>query len=224
MVYLSNIEFRHRGYMSGLLTRPVDRTNLVLSYFVWMDRNRPYFIFTVGSMEKGLTYTRTWWRQEEPTPNADPNMVEMTTPHPITAELYYSVCGKIDRHNMCCQEILDIKINLGTKYWLKRFNLSVFAMNVVNFWLSYQSITMTAENQADLYTYLSEDMIDNTYNRFMVWSAEGRRRNIVEPDKETFDDDNPLFGWINGAPRYGISLHVTPTKKTRKKRYGTETR
>ena len=55
-------------------------------------------------------------------------------------------------------------------------------------------------------------------------SAEGRRRNIVDSDDETFDDDNPMFGRINGAPICGIALHVTPTKKRRKKKDGTETK
>ena len=64
-------------------------------------------------------------------------------------------------------------------------------------------------------------MIDNTYDRIMMWSAEGRRRNIVDSDDETFDDDNPLFLRINGALRCGISLHGTPTKNMRKKRDGT---
>ena len=117
MVYLSNIEFQKRGDMSGLLTRPVDRTKPVLGAFVWMDRNRRYFICTGGSMEKGRTYTRTRWRQEEPAPNADPNMVELTIPQSITVEIYYSACGQIDRHNRCRQEILDIKkswvLNIG---------------------------------------------------------------------------------------------------------------
>ena len=57
-----------------------------------------------------------------------------------------------------------------------------------------------------------------------MWSAEGRRKTIVESDDETFDDDNPLFGRINGAPRCGIALHVTLTKKRRKKKDRTETR
>ena len=39
-------------------------------------------------------------------------------------------------------------------------------------------------------------MIDNTYDRFMMCSAEGRRMNIVDSDDKTFDDDNPLFGRI----------------------------
>ena len=40
MAYLSNIEFQHRGDMSGLLTRTVERTNPVLIAFVWMYWNR----------------------------------------------------------------------------------------------------------------------------------------------------------------------------------------
>ena len=58
-------------------------------------------------MEKGRPYTWAQWRQEDPEPNADPNVVELTIPQPIIADLYYSACGKIDRHNRCCQEILD---------------------------------------------------------------------------------------------------------------------
>ena len=96
-------------------------------------------------------------------------------------------------------------------------------MNVVNVWLAYQSITGTAETQGYFYSYLVEEMIDNTYDRFMIRSAEGRRRDIVDSDDETFNDDNPLFGRINGAPICEISLHVTPTKKRINKRDGTET-
>ena len=96
-------------------------------------------------------------------------------------------------------------------------------MNVVDTWLEYQGITRTADNQYDLYNYLAEEMINNTYDIFMMRSVEGRRRTIVDSDDETFDDDNPLFGRINGAPRFVIAIHVTPTKKNRKKRYGIET-
>ena len=70
---------------------------------------------------------------------------------------------------------------------------------------------------------MAEDMIDTTRNRFMIRSVKGRRRAIIDSDDETVDDDIPLFGHINGAPRCGISLHATPTKKSRKKRDGTET-
>ena len=60
-------------------------------------------------MEKERPYTSMRWRQEEPTPNTDPNMVELTIPQPNSEEIYYSACGKIDRYNRCRQESLDIK-------------------------------------------------------------------------------------------------------------------
>ena len=110
---------------------------------------------------------------------------------------------------------------MGTKDWLKRFNISVFAMNVVDIWLAYQVITGTAETQSDFYNYLAEEMIDNTYDRLMMRSAEGRRSNIIDSDEKTFDDENSLFVRINGAPRCGIYIHVTPTKKSRKQMDGT---
>ena len=81
MEYLSNIEFQNRGDISGLLTSPVYRTKPVLGAFVWMDQNRRYLIFTGVSMEKGRTYTHMRWRQEDPDPNSDPNIVEPTSNH-----------------------------------------------------------------------------------------------------------------------------------------------
>ena len=56
MSYLYTIDFQNRGDMSGLLTRPVERTKPVLGAFVWMDWNMRYFIFTGVSMEKGRPY------------------------------------------------------------------------------------------------------------------------------------------------------------------------
>ena len=88
--------------MNGFLTRPVDRMKPVLSDFVWMDRNRLYFIFNWYLMEKGCPYTRTRLRKDDPAPNKEPNMVDMNTPKPITSELYYNSCGQIDRYNRCC--------------------------------------------------------------------------------------------------------------------------
>ena len=49
-------------------------------------------------------------------------------------------------------------------------------MNVVNVWLAYQGITRMADIQANLYNYLAEEMIDNKYNKFMIWLVEGGRR------------------------------------------------
>ena len=96
-------------------------------------------------------------------------------------------------------------------------------MDVVAIWLANQGITRTADIQSDFSNYKAEEMIDKTYDRFMIWCSEGRRRTVVDSDDDYVNDENPLFGQINGAPRCGIALHVTLTKKRSKKRYGTET-
>ena len=56
----------------------------------------------------------------------------------------------------------------------------------------------------------------------MIQYSKRRRRTIID-SADYFDDKNPLFGRINGALRCGIDLHVTPTKKHKKKRDGAET-
>ena len=58
MTYLSNIELQNRGDMSGFLTRPVDRKNMVLVYLFGMDQNRRYLVFTGVSTKKVRPYTR----------------------------------------------------------------------------------------------------------------------------------------------------------------------
>ena len=74
MAYLSNIDLQNQGDTSEFLTRPVDRMKPVLGDFVWMDHNRRYFIFDVGSMEKGRPYIHMQWRKYEPETNEDPNI------------------------------------------------------------------------------------------------------------------------------------------------------
>ena len=97
--YLSNINFQNWGDMSIFLTRPVGSTKMVLGDFVWMDWNKRYLIFTGVSTEKGWSYTCMRWKQEDHAPNVEPNTVEPTIPKTITADIYFSACGQIYRHN-----------------------------------------------------------------------------------------------------------------------------
>ena len=76
-----------------------------------------------------------------------------------------------------------------------------FAMNLVYIWLAYQDIPGIGVTQPDFYNYLAKDMIYNTYDRLMMLSAEGRRRNIVESNGKTFNDNKPLFVRNNSDPR-----------------------
>jgi hypothetical protein len=64
---------------------------------VWDDRGRRYFISTASSVLEGAMCSRTRWRQLEG--GAQRVTVEIKQPH--VAELYYSSCSVIDRHNHC---------------------------------------------------------------------------------------------------------------------------
>ena len=88
-------------------------------------------------------------------------MVELTISQPITEGIYYRACGKLIG-TICSAKNVSTSKKLGTKYWSKRFNLSVFAMNAVKVWLVYQGINRTADAQADFYNYMAEEMIYNT--------------------------------------------------------------
>ena len=117
----------------------------MLGDFIWMDWNMRYFIFTGRSMDKGRPHTHMLWSQYDYASNSESNMVELNIPYPTAAEIYYIACGQIDRQNRCRQESLDIQNKLGKKYWLKQFNLSIFAINVVNVWLAHQGITRISD-------------------------------------------------------------------------------
>jgi hypothetical protein len=61
---------------------------------------------------------------------------------------------------------LHVLKKLETKDWSMRLNLSVFAMIVIDTWLVYSAIknTPTIElNQKEFYSFLAEELIDNTY-------------------------------------------------------------
>jgi hypothetical protein len=64
--YLSNLEMAEQGERSGLIAKDADGIPIMLAY-VWMDRNRRYFICNVSSLEPGAEYTRRRWRQVDQT-------------------------------------------------------------------------------------------------------------------------------------------------------------
>ena len=94
-----------------------DGSNSLLA-FVWMDRNWRYFISMTSSLENGVPYTRERWRQADTTtPDAPPKRVKLKIPQPKSAEIYYSTCTLIDRHNRARQDDLMLEQKLGTNDW-----------------------------------------------------------------------------------------------------------
>ena len=67
--------------------------------FVWIDRDRSYFIATSSSLQEGVSYVRNRWCQVDIEVDANSKIIELSVAHPKAAEVYYSAYGKIDQHN-----------------------------------------------------------------------------------------------------------------------------
>jgi hypothetical protein len=208
MRFLSSVELNHRGDRIGLVSNGQQTRDPTMLAFVWMDRQMRYFIASASSLEAGTPYKRWRWRQVDTNPNADPTNVELLVPQPKAAELYYSACGMIDRHNRARQDRLGLESKLETHDWALRVNMTIFAMTVVDTWLAYSQCTATKQSQKDFYTILAKELIDNSYDSVNVRG----RRNPAPPGMSPI-----LFERASGDPRAGCYAHLTPTKKRKRK-------
>jgi hypothetical protein len=216
--YLSEFEMRQRGDRKGLVAyAEQDPTVPELLAFVWMDRDRRNFISSCSSLQEGREFVRNRWRQIDTTPDADAENIDLTVPQPKAAETYYSVCGKIDQHNRHRQSTLSLENKIETHDWSKRVNMTIVGMCMVDSYLAFKQCTGSTENQKDYYAYLSEELIDNSYDRVGVTSRRMRSGVQVSPTAAAAVD------LASGAPRAGASIHLTPTKKKRKRTDGTVT-
>ena len=161
MAYLSNLEMQERGDRHGVVTRGANGVTTLMA-FVWMDRDRRYFIASASSLQAGLPHVRTRWRQVDSRLNAEAERVEVTVQQPKACETYYSACGKIDGHNRHRQATLMLENKLPTQEWSRRVNMTLFGMLVVDAWLVFSACTEAAETQKEFYTLLAEELIDNT--------------------------------------------------------------
>jgi hypothetical protein len=181
--------------------------------FVWMDRERRYFVATGSSMADGVPYTRKRWRQVDKDENASPESVVLVVPQPKACEVYYSVCNKIDTHNRDRQDTLGIEEKLVTNDWSLRVNLTILSMIFVDTWRLYSQLSFvgqnSAESQKEFYGRLAAELIDNTYD-----IVGGGRRSINSGTIVGDDTDR------QSPPKCGIDAHLTPTKLKRKDRDG----
>jgi hypothetical protein len=144
--YLEALELRNRGDYEGVVTLGENGLPTMMA-FVWMDRERRYFIANTSSLEAGTQYAKTRWRQIAPVEsNEDPVRVERTIPQPKAAELFYSVAASsIDRHNRSRQDNLQLERKLGTRDWSTRVNFSIIGMHIVDTWLAWKGLTVFAK-------------------------------------------------------------------------------
>jgi len=119
---------------------------------------------------------------------------------PEVAEIYYSCCAQIDRHNRCRQDDLRLEHKLGTHDWSQRVNLSFLGVCIVDAWMLHLGARGSAASlkQATFYEDLASGLIDNTFD-----STGWRPRTAQAATDATV------------APAYGVGLHLTPTTKRR---------
>ena len=134
MSYLSNLELVQCGDYKGLVARGTDEQPTMLS-FVWMDREHHYFVASASSLDSGIPYFHNRWCQVSLELDALPENVELTIPQPKAMEVYYRTCSVIDQHTQHRQDNLKTEMELETKKWDMRVNLTIFLMIVVDTWL-----------------------------------------------------------------------------------------
>jgi len=207
--YLSRVELPTRGDYKGVVNID-DTINLKLLAFVWVDKDRRYFISNCSNLSPGIPYSRMRWRQvQEVESNIEPDRVEVEITQPKCAELYYETCAMIDRHNRSRQDNLQIERKYGNKEWHMRVNLSIVSIIVVDTWNFKHGVLgeQCEETENDFYTLLADEMITNTLD-------EGRRmRNRY--GSPTNESPTRLIG-TDGRINSGIGVHLTPTRKRRK--------
>ena len=217
MAHLQSQELEERGDRYALLTKD-DNNNPFLFCFVWMDRERRYFISSGLSMQEGKPQERERWRQLVTDLTTPPTKVHLVVPQPVAAEVYYDACGKIDQHNRDRQATLGLERKFRTHDWSMRVNMSILSMCLVDSWRIWMRINninegdTAIETQKQFYGYLSAELIDNNYDRV---GGQVRQANVNNSFVDI--DINPdLVDPVTGKPRAGDGVYIRRCTKRRK--------
>ncbi len=236
MACLSRKELTNRGDRFALIHKGREHQEgenhhcFDLLAYVWMERDRRYFIASAGSMQEGVPYSRIRWRQtDEENKDADPERVQLVVPQPVACEMYYEACGKIDQHNQMRQDDLQLEKKLVTHDWSMRVGLSLIGICIVDTWLAYKECTGTEERQKEFYSKLAEELIDNNYDgvggsgsgRSSAFSTEtaetglGAIASLGVPRRRLYSEIKSTDTSI--TLQSGYYTRLTPTKKRQKK-------
>ena len=182
---------------------------------LWEDRDRRYFVATAGSTQAGAPCERLRWRELE----GGAERVAVSVPQPDVAEIYYSCCAQIDRHNRCRQDDLRLEHKLGTHDWSQRVNIYLLGVCIVDAWLLHSGARGASSlKQSDFYENLAADLIDNTIDGG-GWRPRGRAM-AAGAAAATFDDGTDD---LSPAAAYGVGVHLKPTSKRRQTKAGAVT-
>jgi hypothetical protein len=201
--FLGSVMMPERGTVVGLTAMHEDDEVQLLG-FVYCDRDRRYFISTCSNAGSGTPIQRTRLHQVQPVhTQADPEKVVITMNQPRAAEIYYSTCGMIDRHNRARQDTLNLEKKIQTKVWHKRVNTSILGMIIVDTFLLYQACTHSALTQPMFYRELITELIDNKFLK--------GRASRLSVSSEGSSPDSSVASTTTGTA--GRGLHLTPSKR-----------
>jgi len=166
---------------------------------MWVDRERWFFISSTSTSIPGKPYDRMRWRQMEE--NAE--RVVLSFKLPQVAQANYECCAQIDKHNSCRQSDLSLDHKLATHDWSMRVNLSLLVVCIVDSWLLCSGARGATAilTQKQFYEDLAAQLIGNMFDTVGV---RARATSAAEP-----------VGDVGAPPRYGVGIHVTPTRKRR---------
>src|SRR5210317_412382 len=207
LAYLSNLELQNRGDFKGVVNT---LNNPSLLAYVWVDRDRRYFISTASSLDVGEGYWRTRWRQVINDRFSPPQRVMFEIPQPKACEVYYSTCARVDQHNRHRQDTLQLERKLKCHSWHVRVGISILGIIITDTWMVYKRATRTAETQKTFHSYLAEELIDNCYDN---------QRSMRATSQNSVDSS---LVFASPTARSGLGIHLTPTKRKRKRK-GCET-
>ena len=103
MDFFLRIELAWRGMWKVYFNLDKDK-NLDKFAFVWVDRDRRYFIYNTPSLKPGMPHARDRLRQVDDSPNAYPFFVYFEINKPRVDEIYYSRNLNIDESNRTRQD------------------------------------------------------------------------------------------------------------------------
>ena len=206
MNYLSSVVLpKVKGDWRGVVS---SEGNTDLLAFVWVDRNRRYFISTCSSLKQTTPIVRNRWKQMDATANAEPDRMHLEIAQPEASDQYYGACQKIDQHNGCRQGQLKIERKIQTKQWHLRVATPLLGNCVVDAYLLAIGCqgNKAYDDQAHFYELLAEQLIDNDYDASPAMSLRPR------PPRQHQQPASPE----KRVPSGRQLLSPTPTKRRKK--------
>ena len=203
MKYLSHLEIAEKRKHVTLVSKPIAGPHLMA--VMWVDRDRNYFISSVGTTNGGTPIYRERWRTRHGVTRKE----ELSIRIPSVCEQYYETCSQIDRHNGSRQDDLGLEKKFEVKEWSMRVKTSLLAICIVDAWNLYAGSkgdgSKISPNQ--FYCELADQLADNKYDRISLLQRES---------DSAVEDEDIGFG-------SGIGTHLTPTTRKRKNVSGEET-